>query len=136
MKIRLIAIFLVIVLSSLTFYAQRGGSLKVHQSEEIAELVEKHKKINAEKKQMNGYRVQIYSVSGVKSREKAQEVLDKFTEQYPDGIAYIVYSAPYYRVRLGDFRTQIEALYYLQSIVDVYPYAFPVKDYINYPTFH
>lgn len=116
--------------------AQDTGRLVIHQQEGITNLLEKHKTINEKKQQIHGWRVQIFSVSGVGSKEKAEEVLEKFNKAYPDLNAYIVYNAPYFRVRVGNCRNQINALYLLQMITINYPYGFPVRDIIMYPSFY
>ncbi len=132
--LRIVSVLALLACISLTAHTQ-NGKLTIHQSPEVKRVVEKHVKINTEKPLMRGWRIQVYSVSGVGSKEKANEVLEKFSEAYPDAAAYVVYNAPYFRVRIGNFRTQIEALYFLQCIIADYPHGFPVIDYIDYPGF-
>jgi hypothetical protein len=42
---------------------------------------------------------------------------------------------PDYSVRVGDFRTQLEAQKYLEQIKEVYPSAFIVPDRVEPPRF-
>lgn len=53
-----------------------------------------------------GYRIQIYSGP---DREKAKAVKIDFMKRFPSVRSYITYSAPYYRIRIGDFRSRQEA---------------------------
>ena len=41
----------------------------------------------------------------------------------------------YYRVRVGDFRTRLEAEKFLRKISRKYPGAWVIQDYINFPKY-
>ena len=81
----------------------------------------------------NGYRVQIFSSSGVGSSEQAQKARGKFLNEDFDIPAYLVDAPPYFRVRAGDFRTRLEAQKYRELIRPIFPGAFIVPDKINLP---
>lgn len=51
--------------------------------------------------------------------------------QFPELSSYVEYEQPYYKLRLGDFKTRLEATYYLQQVITLYPGAFIVKDKIK-----
>jgi hypothetical protein len=53
----------------------------------------------------------------------------KFTDEQ----AYLLFQEPNYKVRIGDFRTQLDALGYMRKIQVAYPNAFIVYDKINLP---
>jgi hypothetical protein len=46
---------------------------------------------------------------------------------------YLGYRQPYYRIRVGDFRTRLEAEGYLRRIVRNHSQAFVIKDKIRMP---
>jgi hypothetical protein len=52
-------------------------------------------------------------------------------EVYPEVSAYLTFKAPYYRVRVGDFRTKLEAEGFLFQLATNYPNAFTVPDRIQ-----
>ena len=52
---------------------------------------------------------------------------------YPGIMAYVVYHEPNYKVRVGDFRTRIEAEGFMKRIMGEYPSAFVIKDKILFP---
>jgi hypothetical protein len=106
--------------------------VKVHQSESIGRLLTKHIKTNEYHPYIDGYRIQLYSISGVNSRDKANRFKAEFLINHPEAVVYITYQAPYYKVRIGDFRTKINALAYLQTISKQYPSGFIVKDEIRF----
>ena len=101
------------------------------QDKRVNELVLKHVLINeARKGKMKGYRVQIHFGP---EKAKAQDVKTKFTTQYHNIAAYLDYQQPYFKIRVGDFRTKLEAYKLLQEIAGEFPGAFIVSDEIELP---
>lgn len=100
------------------------------QAQRFDSLIMLHKKLNAMDNSIPGYRIQIYFESGNYSKSKALEVKEDFESKYYGYHAYVSFNEPYYRVRIGDFRTKIEAVGFLRKIVRRYPNAFEVKDRI------
>ncbi len=96
-------------------------------------LVKKHIKANSEGKGFPGFRVQIFSDSGNGARERANEKRSSFVSKYPDIPAYLDFNNPNFIVRVGDFRTKLEARKFLNSINVEFPYAFVRKDMIQPP---
>ncbi len=56
-----------------------------------------------------GYRIQIIKASGNDALTITEEARDEFTDKYIDIPVYLTFDEPYYRVRVGDFRTRLEA---------------------------
>jgi hypothetical protein len=117
---------------SLSLYAQQDF---LKQDARVDSLILLHKKINKMDSLVPGYRVQIFFESGNYSKDKALETADQFSEMYPETRYYLSFDEPYYRIRVGDFRTLIEAKGFLNKIISTYPSAFEVKDRIYFPTF-
>lgn len=88
---------------------------------------------NPDNKSIPGYRIQIFFDSGINSSDRAKQVRDEFLSFFPDIPAYVSWKAPNYRVRVGDFRSRLEAEKMLQSILIAYPNAWVIKDEINFP---
>ena len=101
------------------------------QDKRVNELVLKHILINEAKKgKMKGYRVQIHFGA---EKAKALEVKSKFTSSNYKIPAYLDYQQPYFKIRVGDFRTKLEAYKLLQEISGEFPGAFIVTDDIELP---
>lgn len=78
-----------------------------------------------------GYRIQIFKGSGNNALNDALIVRDKFMAKYHVP-AYITFNEPYYRVRVGDFRSRIDAIRFLQHIKSHYPLAWEIQDEVKF----
>ena len=96
----------------------------------VADMVAKHVELNARVKTIPGYRVQIASFSGVSSKNNAFALKERFEADHPEAQAYIMFDEPNFKVKVGDFRTRLEAYAYLQQIKEVYK-GYIVRDNIN-----
>jgi hypothetical protein len=95
-------------------------------------LADRYRKVSATKMTRPGYRIQIYFGS---DRVKAQEIRTEFMRTFPEQGAYLIYQQPNFKVRVGDFRTRIEAQGFLKSLYDRYVPSFIVSDEVKLPTF-
>jgi len=86
---------------------------------------------NSKIKGVPGFRIRIFSESGIGAKEKQQRVRAKFLSSFPDIDAYYRYDEPYFKVYVGDCRTLSEALKLLDQIKNKFPNSFWVPDYIN-----
>ena len=109
------------------------GNIQLIQDEKVDLLVSKHIQINESSKGMNGFRIQIFFDSGTNSKIRATSVYDNFLVKYPDVGVYLTFKAPNYKVRIGDFRTKLDAQRFLNEILADYPNAWIIEDQINLP---
>jgi hypothetical protein len=109
------------------------GNIQIIQDDKVDLLVSKHIQINQNRKSMEGYRIQIFFDSGNNSKTKAQSIYEGFKAKYPDVRAYLSFKSPNYKVRVGDFRTRLDAQRFLNDIIDEYPNAWIIADMINLP---
>lgn len=77
-----------------------------------------------------GYRVQVYNGS---NRSDAYIAQAKFQDQYPNIRTYITYREPNFKVRVGDFRTRLEATKMMQELKQWFPLMFIISEKINPP---
>ena len=52
-------------------------------------------------------------------------------QDFPDLSSYVEYEEPYYKLRIGDFKTRLEATFFMQQVTPLYSGAFIVKDKIR-----
>ena len=106
------------------------GKVEVVQDEKITQLADQYRKMSINNPESDGYRVQIFFESGSNSKNSAANIKLAFETLYPEVKSYLSYKEPYYRVRVGDFRTLIEAVGFQKKIATEYPNSFPVTDKI------
>lgn len=77
-----------------------------------------------------GYRVQVFY--GLDRKEAFSEQA-KFRSLYPQIMTYISYNEPNYRLKVGDFRTRLEAQNFLNELRGTFPTLFIFHEKINAP---
>jgi len=65
----------------------------------------------------------------------AQNAKKKFLTRYGNKYgAYTVYDSPYYKIRVGDFRTKAEAMHFKEKIKSTFPNSWIIGNIlVNYP---
>lgn len=107
------------------------GKVEVIQDTKLNKVSADYKKLNLQNTPIDGFRVQIFFESGPNSKSTATARMNSFQTIYPDVNVYLSYKEPYYRVRVGNFRTMIEAVGFQKKIAEDYPNAYAVKDKIT-----
>lgn len=77
-----------------------------------------------------GYRVQIYYGS---DRREVYNEQNKFNLSFPELNTYITYKQPNYYLRVGDFRTRLEAQRLMNELRSMFPTLFIFREKINAP---
>lgn len=104
------------------------GSIIVYQQKIITPLLSNYRVYNELNHAVEGYRVQIIASTVRKTVLDSKAI---FSDQYPNVKTYTIYQQPYFKLRVGDFETRIEAIQFLNKISDVFPSAFVVQDDIT-----
>ena len=100
----------------------------IKQDPQISSLLYKYKEYNRKREFAEGFRIQIMYTDVRDDVYKSKAAMYK---EFPDLASYVEYEQPYYKLRLGDFKTRLEATYYLQQVITLYPGAFIVRDKIK-----
>jgi len=77
-----------------------------------------------------GWRIRIYSESGLGAKDEQQRIKARFLTLYPDVDAYYTYDEPFFKVYVGDCRTMSEALKLLDRIKRDFPNPIIREDFI------
>lgn len=85
-----------------------------------------------------GYRTQVFSGNDQrKSKDEANQKEKKIKELFPDIPTYISYTAPFWRLRVGDFRSKEEAFILQRQLMGAFPSfakeMYIVKDEVKIP---
>ena len=110
-----------------------SGNIRLIQDDKVDLLVSKHIQINQNRKGIDGFRIQIFFDSGNNSKTRARSIYESFLAKYPNNGAYLTFKTPNYKVRVGDFRTKLDAQRFLNEIIADYPNAWIIEDQINLP---
>ena len=86
-----------------------GAEITFHQDSRIEQLFIDRRLIGAGG-EMPGFRVQVFSSNNQRTaRAEAFRIKTLIEDRFPDTAVYENFSAPFWRVRVGDFRTREEA---------------------------
>lgn len=105
--------------------AQTG--VTIHDQAGAGELVERHIFFNKEHGELPGYRIQVYAGT---SLSEAKEHKSAFLKSY-DIAATIIFEAPNYKVRVGNYTNRFDANRDLMIVKNYYSEALIVKDLIR-----
>jgi hypothetical protein len=130
--------YLITALFSLMVFFSSGqtdtsNNTLIVQDSRVDSLVKLHIEANEFDPAIKGWRIQIFFESGNNSKAMAIEAKSNFVNKYSSVPVYLIFQEPYYKVRIGDYRTKMEAEAFLKKISASYPNAFVVKDEINFP---
>ena len=126
--------FLFIIFPSLlaaqtdTTLSENGDITSINE-EGIDALVHKYENILKAKNGVEGWRVQLMFKA---KQEEIKQLKIDFIKLYPEIPAYLEYDAPYYRVRVGNCKTKLEAIKIKHQISKNFPGAYPVPEIINF----
>ncbi len=123
----------IVVLQSLQSADSSRGKIQLRGDVRINELVKRRAATSAAGTGIDGWRIQIYNSSGRVARDEANDVRTKFLNKYPDLKAYLIYQPPYFKIRVGDYRSKQEAYKMYKQIVKQFPVSYLVPDNINLP---
>lgn len=90
-------------------------------------FIKEHKAENG----MDGFRVQLF----FGSRDEAQRLKGEFLKLHPKEKAYISYQAPNFKLRIGNYRSQLSAEKFMYQIKGKFPSAYVVNDRVELPKY-
>lgn len=98
--------------------------LKVIKDSRIDNMIQTYKSSYS----ISGYRIQIFSDN---KKQPARDEKAKFLNSYSSVKAHEVYQQPFFKIRVGDFRTKLEAYKFQKEIMAQFPNSFIVTDDID-----
>ena len=99
------------------------ATVKIHQDKRIDHLLANKKYTNSlGQSTTNGFRVQVFSSNVQRTaKNEAFRIENQIKDQYPDMSIYVNYQSPFWKVRVGDFRSQSEAQRYKTQLKEAFP---------------
>jgi hypothetical protein len=116
----------------LNFNTANKGTVKIVKDERLDQITEfiGRKSESIEGSVIDGYRIQIFFAE---SRSVAQSQKAGFINSFNEHKAYIDYLAPNYRIRVGNFRTKLQAEKFKQKLISTYPTSIVLEEKIELP---
>lgn len=104
------------------------GTVVINDQAGAAQLIEQHVLFNKEHGELPGYRIQVMATNSLVTAKDAKA---GFLKQFEDYRATIVFEAPNYKLRIGNYTNRFDANRDLQLLLESYPNALIVKDLIS-----
>ncbi len=125
---QILSIFLIL---NGSLFAQQGD-VNVIKDPRINALVAKQSEITPPdiNPKIDGFRVQLFFDS---ERAAIDNARSRFISQHPHVDTYVEYNAPNYYLKVGDFRTRLEAEKIKASVEAEFPTSFVIPEEINLP---
>ncbi|HMH24237.1 MAG TPA: SPOR domain-containing protein [Puia sp.] len=127
-------IILLLFISQQTWAQADTTSVVVNKDARVDELIRKQVEINEEttrdsRRNMPGFRLQVISSQ---DRNKVFAAKARILQQFPDLKPYLMYQAPNYKLKVGNFKTQEEAEEYQKELSRLFPSGlFIIRDTIE-----
>ena len=113
-------LYIVIFISSTYFGLGQEGQISIEQDKKISDLLELYKGNNSSS---DMYRIQVF----FGSYQGAERVKSQVEVDFPGWYSKIDFESPSYRVRVGRFKTKLEAERKLIEVREKYPSAVLLK---------
>ncbi|TDG37983.1 SPOR domain-containing protein [Pedobacter changchengzhani] len=136
---RILFTFLFLITLSQTSFAQKGA-IEIVKDPIIDSLIAKRLELYRSTGEVKnnrpivsdyGYRVQVFYDS---DRREVFNQQARFKNSFPGYNTYITYKEPNYYIRVGDFRTRMDAQRLMNEIRPAFPTLFIFREKINAPT--
>ena len=119
-----VSIFLFLSSQAQNKFVQIQGDIKLDT------LINRNIETNKAANTIQGFRIQIFFGS---ERKNAIEAKNKVLQLFPDADIYLIYQQPYFKVRVGDYKTKLEAHHLFKELLPHFDKIFIVPDKINLP---
>lgn len=102
----------------------QAQEVQLNEDPKVAQVMRAWVNANRAEPKVEGWRVQIMAST---DRAQVEQTRNRFRTEYPDVPATVIQEQPYYKLRVGAYRTKSEALA-LISTLSGWPGAYPAKD--------
>ena len=106
----------------------QNNQITIDEDPRIDSLMIQQIEINKQKDGVSGFRIQIKNTT---TQKDANALRARFSRDFPELKSYLRYNAPYYKIRIGDYLTKLEAQKDLIEIKKKYKGAYPVPCPVN-----
>lgn len=112
------------IIDALQESAPGKGTVEVQQSVAIRNLLGVRGVGTLEDGQfieIQGFRAQVFTGNLRNSKDEAFKRENEIKELFPNLVTYVTYVAPFWRLRVGDYRSHEEAYHTMRTLMDAFP---------------
>jgi len=127
-------LFVSIIWIAFSASAQDSSSIVVHKDPRLDILLKKQGDVNAAIKKANSHTARGYRllVINTNNRQEAIAAKTKIYSNFPELKAYLIYQSPYFKLKVGNFRTREDAAQYQKNLGYYFPKGvFVISDTIE-----
>jgi hypothetical protein len=115
--------FFSFVFLAIGVFAQDSSAVVIHKDPRLDLLLKKQGEVNAAIRKANartakGFRILVINTN---KRDEAISAKTKVYTNFPELKAYLVYQSPYFKLKVGNFRSKEEALQYQKTLGYYFP---------------
>ena len=115
------------IFSLLSENSSSGSSVNIYQPDSLYTAINKYLAKN-NLRTHQGYRLRIFLDNKQSARVESEKMERDFIFNFPDIRTYRIYTYPYFKVTVGDFRTKSEAMRVMSQVKKIYPSVFVVRE--------
>jgi hypothetical protein len=105
-----------------------GQNIKVNEPIALSEVMSEFQKRSMAEKEVDGWRIQIITTD---DRRKMEAAKSKFETMYPEIFLKWEHIVPYYKIKIGAYKTKLDLQAFLQELREEFPSAFPIPDKVK-----
>jgi len=115
-----------------SFLRAQSGHIEIIKDNRINALIGRQSTVIPPevRPQIDGYRIQLFFDS---DRSAVNDAKGRFMSRFTKIDSYVTYNAPNFFLKVGDFRTRLEAEHIKSIIESEFPTSFIVREKINLP---
>ena len=122
-------IFFLFIIFHFSALGQEG--VTYHQDSKIDLLIQQQSVSNLQGNTiLNGFRIQL---NFDETRQTIEDERNRFLALYPEIPAYVTFNAPNFYLKVGDYRSTLDAESDKVKLIQQFPSAFVLKEKINLP---
>jgi len=107
------------------------GTVYIIQDAALADILNKHSELNGGLSRVPGYRLQVFFSATRTARQEAEAIQKKVNSSSSGQAVYLEYKAPYWKVKIGDFKSRAEALRVKNELSIDFPNSWIIKEMVE-----
>lgn len=131
---KILTLSVLLLTGSIVYGQQDSENVVIHKDPRVELLVAKQTEINEvttrnTRRMANGFRIQVINTN---DRNKANAAKTKVYQSFPELKPYLIYQAPFFKLKVGNFKNREDAELYIEDLRRLFPSGvYVVRDIIE-----